>query len=150
MANPYQVRDELDHIHAPRFDIQNWSENLLFWAHDGAKKTAIFVHFSRLTPDPRMWEGVVAILRPGGDVLLLSYYDELRTPYVDLFVKEVNLLVAREWAHDDLLAARDLLASGAVGVGALADHVVPANDYKAAYHTAFHDPSIAKVILQWA
>jgi 3-hydroxyethyl bacteriochlorophyllide a dehydrogenase len=89
-------------------------------------------------------------LRAGGDVLLLSYYDELRTPYVDLFVKEVNLLVAREWAHEDLLAARDLLASGAVGIGALADHVVPATDYEAAYHTAFHDPRIAKVILQWA
>jgi len=89
-------------------------------------------------------------LRAGGDVLLLSYYDELRTPYVDLFVKEVNLLVAREWAHDDLLAARDLLASGAVGVGALGDYVVPVAQYEAAYHTAFHDPSIAKVILQWA
>jgi hypothetical protein len=70
MANPYQVRDELDHIHAPRLDIPNWSENLLFWAHDGACKTAIFVHFSRLTPDPRMWEGVVAILRAGGEALI--------------------------------------------------------------------------------
>ncbi len=89
-------------------------------------------------------------LRAGGDLLLLSYYDELRTPYVDLFIKEVNLLVAREWAHDDLLAARDALADGAIGVGKLADHVVPVSDYEAAYHTAFHDPSISKVILQWA
>ena len=89
-------------------------------------------------------------LAPGGDLLLLSYYDELRTPYVDLFVKEVKLLVAREWAHDDLLAARDALANGAIGVGKLADHVVPVSDYEAAYHTAFHDPSISKVILQWA
>ena len=89
-------------------------------------------------------------LRPGGDLLLLSYYDELRTPYVDLFIKEVNLLVAREWAHDDLLAARDALASGAIDVGKLADYVVPVSDYQAAYHTAFHDTSISKVILQWA
>jgi 3-hydroxyethyl bacteriochlorophyllide a dehydrogenase len=89
-------------------------------------------------------------LRPGGTILLLAYYDELRTPYVDLFIKEVSLLVAREWAHDDLLAARDAIASGAIGVGALADHVVPVADYERAYRTAFEDPSVPKVILQWA
>jgi 3-hydroxyethyl bacteriochlorophyllide a dehydrogenase len=89
-------------------------------------------------------------LRPGGTIALLSYYDELRTPYVDLFVKEVSLVVAREWAHDDLLAARDALASGAVGVGRMADHVVPVAEYERAYRTAFEDPSIPKVILQWA
>ncbi len=89
-------------------------------------------------------------LRPGGSIALLSYYDELRTPYVDLFVKEITLMVAREWAHDDLLAARDALASGAIGVGALADHIVPIAAYERAYRTAFEDPSVPKVILQWA
>ena len=89
-------------------------------------------------------------LRPGGDVLLLSYYDELRTPYVDLFVKEASVLVAREWAHEDLLAARDAFASAAIEVGSLADHVVRATEFESAYHTAFHEPKISKVILQWA
>ena len=89
-------------------------------------------------------------LRPGGTIVLLSYYDDLRTAYVDLFVKEVSLLVAREWAYDDLLAARDALASGAIGVGNLADHVVPVAEYERAYRTAFEDPSVPKVILQWA
>jgi 3-hydroxyethyl bacteriochlorophyllide a dehydrogenase len=89
-------------------------------------------------------------LRPGGTIVLLSYYDELRTPYVDLFVKEISLLVAREWAHGDLLAARDALASGAIGVGNLADFVVPVAEYERAYRTAFEDHSIPKVILQWA
>ncbi len=89
-------------------------------------------------------------LRPGGTVLLLSYYDELRTPYVDLFVKEVSLLVAREWQHADLLAARDAVATGSVGLGRLAQHVVPVAEYERAYRTAFEDPSVLKVILQWA
>jgi 3-hydroxyethyl bacteriochlorophyllide a dehydrogenase len=89
-------------------------------------------------------------LRPGGTIALLSYYDELRTPYVDLFVKEATLLVAREWAHPDLLAARDALASGEIPVGTLADHVVPVERYESAYRTAFEDPSVLKVILQWA
>jgi 3-hydroxyethyl bacteriochlorophyllide a dehydrogenase len=89
-------------------------------------------------------------LRPGGTIVLLSYYDDLHTAYVDLFVKEVSLLVAREWAHDDLLAARDALAAGTIDVGALGDHVVPVAEYARAYDTAFNDPSIPKVILQWA
>ncbi len=89
-------------------------------------------------------------LRPGGTVLLLSYYDELRTPYVDLFVKEISLLVAREWQHGDLLAARDALAAGTLGIGRLAEHVVPAAEYERAYRTAFEDTSVLKVILQWA
>jgi 3-hydroxyethyl bacteriochlorophyllide a dehydrogenase len=89
-------------------------------------------------------------LRPGGAIVLLSYYDELRTPYVDLFVKEVSLLVAREWAHPDLLAARDALAEGRIDVGQLADYVVPVADYERAYRTAFEDPSVPKVILKWA
>ncbi|GAC1624159.1 MAG: zinc-binding dehydrogenase [Vulcanimicrobiaceae bacterium] len=89
-------------------------------------------------------------LRPGGSIVVLSYYDELRTPFVDLFVKEVSLLVAREWAHHDLLAARDMLADGRITVGRMADHIVPIADYEAAYRTAFEDPSVPKVILQWA
>jgi 3-hydroxyethyl bacteriochlorophyllide a dehydrogenase len=89
-------------------------------------------------------------LRPGGTIVLLSYYDELSTPFVDLFVKEVALLVAREWTHPDLLAARDALAAGTIDVGRMADHVVPVADYERAYRTAFEDPSIPKVILQWA
>lgn len=89
-------------------------------------------------------------LRPGGTIALLSYYDELRTPFVDLFVNEVSLLVAREWAHPDLLAARDAVAAGTITLGRMADHVVPIAEYAAAYATAFEDPSVPKVILQWA
>lgn len=89
-------------------------------------------------------------LRPGGTIVLLSYYDELRTPYVDLFVKEVSLLVAREWSHADLLAARDALAKGEIETGPLGDYIVPISAYESAYRTAFEDPSVLKVILQWA
>jgi len=89
-------------------------------------------------------------LRPGGTIVLLSYYDELRTPFIDLFVNEVSLLVAREWAHADLLAARDAFATGTIAVGRMADHIVPIAEYERAYTTAFEDPSVPKVILQWA
>jgi 3-hydroxyethyl bacteriochlorophyllide a dehydrogenase len=137
----------------------------LFLAAAGARVTCEALDLSRVSLDEALHdldaivEGTgrseelarcARALRPGGTIALLSYYDELRTPYVDLFVKEISLLVAREWAHDDLLAARDALASGSIDVGALADHVVPVAEYERAYRTAFEDPSIPKVILQWA
>jgi 3-hydroxyethyl bacteriochlorophyllide a dehydrogenase len=60
------------------------------------------------------------------------------------------LLVAREWAHPDLLAARDMIADGRVDVADLARSAFPIANYEAAYKTAFDDPSTLKVILQWA
>jgi 3-hydroxyethyl bacteriochlorophyllide a dehydrogenase len=89
-------------------------------------------------------------VRNGGSIVLLSYYDELTTPYVDLFVKEVSLLVAREWAHVDLLGARDAFANRTVDPSPLAGYVVPIDDYQLAYRTAFDDPTVLKVILAWA
>jgi 3-hydroxyethyl bacteriochlorophyllide a dehydrogenase len=89
-------------------------------------------------------------LKLGGSIALLSYYDTLTTPFVDLFTKEATLLVAREWTHPDLLAARDMIAEGRVSVADLAQSAYPIEHYEAAYKTAFEDPSTLKVILQWA
>jgi 3-hydroxyethyl bacteriochlorophyllide a dehydrogenase len=89
------------------------------------------------------------VCKSGGKIVLLSYYDELVTPYVDCFVKEVDLLVAREWSHPDLIAARDAIAAGTIDVRSLAEHVVPVDAYERAYRTAFEDPSVLKVILRW-
>jgi 3-hydroxyethyl bacteriochlorophyllide a dehydrogenase len=89
-------------------------------------------------------------LKMGGSIALLSYYDELTTHYAELFVKEVTLLVAREWSFPDLLAARDILAGGTVEFASLAKTVYPIGNFEQAYKTAFEDPSVLKVILQWA
>jgi 3-hydroxyethyl bacteriochlorophyllide a dehydrogenase len=90
------------------------------------------------------------VMQLGGKIVLLSYYDTLETPFMDLFVKEATLLVSREWAFDDLLAARDMVAAGTVALASLASHVIPIERYASAYDTAFNDPSILKVVLQWA
>lgn len=90
------------------------------------------------------------VMTPGGKIVLLSYYDPLTTPFVDLFMKEATLLVSREWAPADLIAARDAADSGAVDLEPLARHIVPIARYERAYQTAFEDSSILKVVLQWA
>ena len=102
------------------------------------------------TGDPGEIARCARIVEPGGSILLLSYYDTLTTPFVDLFVKEVTLVVSREWSPADLPAARDAVASGAVDLEPLARHVVPIERFAQAYEAAFTDPSILKVVLQWA
>ncbi len=89
-------------------------------------------------------------LAMGGTIVLLSYYDELQTPFVDLFIKEATLVASREWAHPDLLAARDAIADGAVRVDDLATTIIPVERYDDAYARAFGDSSTLKVVLQWA
>jgi 3-hydroxyethyl bacteriochlorophyllide a dehydrogenase len=86
----------------------------------------------------------------GGTIVLLSYYDTLTTPFVDVFLKEAVLVPSREWAHPDLLAARDAIADGAVRVGDLATTIIPVENYDDAYARAFGDLSTMKVVLQWA
>jgi 3-hydroxyethyl bacteriochlorophyllide a dehydrogenase len=107
-------------------------------------------HAIEATGDPAQIARCARVLEPGGSIVLLSYYDALTTPFVDLFVKEATLLVSREWAPPDLPAARDAVAAGAVDLEPLARHVVPIERFEHAYETAFFDPSILKVVLQWA
>ena len=127
---------------AEKIDVSNASlESLL---------TTPVAHAIEATGIPSEIARCARVMQLGGKIVLLSYYDEIATPFVDLFVKEATLLVSREWAFDDLLAARDAVASGAVSLGALAGHVVPIELYASAYQTAFNDPSILKVVLQWA
>ena len=127
---------------AEKIDVSNASlESLL---------TTPVAHAIEATGIPSEIARCARVMQLGGKIVLLSYYDEIATPFVDLFVKEATLLVSREWAFDDLLAARDAVASGAVSLGALAGHVVPIERYASAYQTAFNDPSILKVVLQRA
>jgi 3-hydroxyethyl bacteriochlorophyllide a dehydrogenase len=112
--------------------------------------SAPVAHAIEATGNPAEIARCARIMAPGGTIVLLSYYDVLSTAFPDLFVKEATLLVSREWAPADLLAARDLAASGAVDLAPLAGHVVPIERYEDAYRTAFGDPAILKVVLQWA
>ena len=107
-------------------------------------------HAVEATGEPRVIATCASVMNLGGSIVLLSFYDDLNPPFQQLFMKEVTLLVAREWAPQDLFAARDAAASGAVDLAPLSGHVVPVGRYEEAYRTAFEDTSVLKVVLQWA
>ena len=64
LENAYGVIDAADRIHKPILDVPLWTENVLFWA-SMANGVSVYTHFGRFHPDPRIWEGITAILEPG-------------------------------------------------------------------------------------
>lgn len=58
-----------DRIQTPPVGVENWSENLLVWAHEPTNGLGLCTHFGRMGNDPEIWEGVSYILLPNGEVL---------------------------------------------------------------------------------
>ncbi len=92
------------------------------------------------------------LLADHGRVLLLGYYDHIDIPYAPIFMREAQILVAREWTFGpdgDLPHMRDILANGEIDVTGLLTHRVPLDRIQAAYRLALEDPSCLKVVVEW-
>lgn len=94
-------------------------------------------------------EQALPLLADGGTILLLGYYDELRLPYMPLFLKQARLLTAREWAPGDPQRFLALLADGSLEVAKLLTHSLPVSEAAMAYEIALHDPECLKLVLKW-
>lgn len=96
--------------------------------------------------------GALPLLANHGRVLLLGYYDHIDVPYAPVFMREAQILVAREWnfgADGDLPRTRDMLASGELDLSGLLTHRVPLDRIQAAYRLALEDPACLKVVVEW-
>jgi 3-hydroxyethyl bacteriochlorophyllide a dehydrogenase len=90
------------------------------------------------------------LLADGGAILLLGYYDELRLPYMPLFLKQARLLTAREWRPGDLAECRDMLADGSLDLAGLITHRLPVEQFEEAYRVALNEPECLKLVLEWS
>jgi len=96
--------------------------------------------------------GALPLLANHGRVLLLGYYDHINIPYAPVFMREAQVLIAREWqfgADGDLPRVRDMIASGELDVRGLLTHRVPLDRIQAAYRLALEDPSCLKLVVEW-
>ena len=89
------------------------------------------------------------LLATGGTVLLLGYYQQLQLPYMPLFLKEAQLLTAKEWRPGDLNRCRDAMANGTLAVTSLLTHQRPVHAISDAYQIALHEPDCLKLVLDW-
>lgn len=96
--------------------------------------------------------GALPLLANHGRVLLLGYYDHIDIPYAPVFMREAQILIAREWKFGpdgDLPRVRDMLSSGELNVDGLLTHRVPLDRIQAAYRMALEDPSCLKLVVEW-
>ncbi|RRR76502.1 MAG: alcohol dehydrogenase, partial [Candidatus Viridilinea halotolerans] len=96
--------------------------------------------------------GALPLLANHGRVVLLGYYDTINVPYAPVFMREAQILVAREWKFGpdgDLPRVRDLIAAHELDVTGLLTHRVPLDRIQAAYRLAFEDPSCLKLVIEW-
>ncbi len=96
--------------------------------------------------------GALPLLADHGRVVLLGYYDHIDIPYAPVFMREAQILVAREWtfgSDGELPRVRDLVANGDLNISKLLTHRVPLERIQAAYRLALEDPSCLKVVVEW-
>ncbi len=91
----------------------------------------------------------LSLLKPGGVILLLGYYQNLHLAYMPLFMREARLLIAKEWSDGDLMRSRDLIANGELDIDLLLTHEKPIDEIAAAYELALNDLDCLKLVINW-
>ena len=66
-----------------------------------------------------------------------------------LFLKQAQLLTAKEWANGDLQRCRDLIVQGRLDVAPLLTHQLRITDVAQAYDIALNDQACLKLVLAW-
>ena len=100
--------------------------------------------------DPDLLDTLVGRLGRGGELVLAGFYPErLSFSFPAAFMREIRLRVSAEWHRDDLVAVRDLAASGQLSLSGLVSHERNAAEAPAAYREAFEDAGCIKMILDW-
>ena len=93
---------------------------------------------------------LVGRIAKGGEIVLAGFYSApLSFAFPPAFMKEARFRVAAEWTREDLAATRALVECGALSLGDLITHTMPASDAPAAYEQAFTDSDCIKMILDW-
>ncbi|WP_405242238.1 chlorophyll synthesis pathway protein BchC [Lentisalinibacter salinarum] len=100
--------------------------------------------------DASLLDELIARLAPGGEIVLAGFYHEpVSFSFPPAFMREARLRIAAEWRPDDMVAVRDLVASGGLSLAGLITHRHPAGEAADAYRTAFGDPACLKMVLDW-
>jgi hypothetical protein len=79
-ANPHGVPEAHDRIQIPPVGVANWSENINLAVHGGrADDVGVYAHLSRM-PDPQLWEAVICVYLPHGDLLVSRGFGRSSSP----------------------------------------------------------------------
>ena len=103
-----------------------------------------------MSGDPQILDTAIQHLAPGGEIILAGFYSApLSFAFAPAFMREMRLRIAAQFLPADLVAARDLIQSGALNLDGLITHQQPVTTSNEAYRTAFDDPACLKMALDW-
>lgn len=68
--NPCAVSEPEDRIQQIPEGMPGWSENINFCCPTGQDEVGVYAHMSRLHDDPTVWESVLSVYLPGGELLV--------------------------------------------------------------------------------
>jgi hypothetical protein len=68
--SPVETEPRVDQLHLPDPVPPEYSENLIMMGYDEASAHSFYWHWSRMHADPDLWEGLITIYRPGGELLV--------------------------------------------------------------------------------
>ena len=101
--------------------------------------------------DSTLLDTLISRSAPGGEIVLAGFYEApLSFQFPPAFMREMRLRIAAEFREPDLLAVKELLASGRLSLDGLITHRSPIAEAEQAYQTAFSDPTCLKMILDWS
>jgi len=101
--------------------------------------------------DSDVLDSLIPRLAKGGEIVLAGFYPtRVGFTFPPAFMRETTIRIAAEWRPDDLANINTLLAKNALSLEGLISHHAPAGHARAAYATAFNDPSCLKMVLDWS
>ena len=100
--------------------------------------------------DASLLDTMIDRLTRGGEIVLAGFYqDRPSFAFPSAFIREAQIRISAEFHPGDMIAARELIDSGALALDGLITHQEPASNANAAYSTAFTDSDCLKMVLDW-
>ena len=93
---------------------------------------------------------LISQLQFGGEITLAGFYEkDIQFNFPRAFMKEAKFRIAAQWAPQDLLDVKQLIAHGKLSLGGLITHHRKPSSIDEVYRTAFEDPSCLKMVVDW-
>lgn len=93
---------------------------------------------------------LISQLQVGGEVTLAGFYDQdIQFNFPKAFMKEAKFRIAAQWAPQDLMDVKQLIANGKLSLSGLITHHRKPSSIDEVYRTAFEDPSCLKMVVDW-
>jgi len=100
--------------------------------------------------DASLLDTMIDRLTRGGEIVLAGFYqDRPSFAFPSAFIREAQIRISAEFHPGDMIAARELIDSGALALDGLITHQEPASNANEAYSTAFTDSDCLKMVLDW-